>query len=63
MGNQDLPDALVIPDPDNNVEAVKIQNPAQGTYLVQVFVGNLLQLPQDFALVVTGIGVPALVQI
>jgi hypothetical protein len=63
MGNQDLPDALVIPDPDNNVEAVKIQNPAQGTYLVQVFVGNLLQVPQDFALVVTGIGVPALAQI
>jgi serine protease AprX len=63
MGNQDLPDALVIPDPDNNVEAVKIQNPAPGTYFIQVFVGNLLQPPQDFALVVTGIGVPALVQI
>jgi len=63
MGNQDLPDALVIPDPDNNVEAVKIQSPAQGTYLVQVFVGNLLQIPQDFALAVTGVGVPALTEI
>jgi serine protease AprX len=60
MGNQDLPDALVIPDPDNNVEAVKIQGPASGTYLIQVFVGNMLQPPQDFALVVTGVGVPIL---
>jgi serine protease AprX len=63
MGNQDLPDALVIPDPDNNVEAVKIQNPAQGTYYIQVFVGNLLQPPQDYALVVTGVGVPDLAAI
>ena len=60
MGNQDLPDALIIPDPDNNVEAVKIQGPAAGTYFIQVFVGNMLQPPQDFALVVTGVGVPVL---
>jgi len=63
MGNQDLPDALVIPDPDNNVEAIQIANPAQGTYFIQVFVGNLLHAPQDFALLVTGAGLPALTEI
>ena len=63
MGNQALPDALVIPDPDNNIEAVKIPNPPQGTYYIQVFVGNMLKAPQDFALVVTGNNVPVLNEI
>jgi serine protease AprX len=63
LGNQDLPDALVIPDPDNNVEVAKIQNPPQGTYYIQVFVGNMLKPPQDFALVVAGINLPALTEI
>jgi serine protease AprX len=60
MGNQDLPDALTLPDPDNNVERVRIDNAPAGTYFIQVFVGNMLKAPQDFALVVTGVGVPAL---
>jgi subtilisin family serine protease len=63
MGNADLPDRLVLPDPDNNVEAIRIPNAAAGAYLVQVFVGNLLASPQDFALVVTGSDVSALNEI
>jgi hypothetical protein len=63
MGNADLPDRLTLPDPDNNVETIRIANPPAGPYMIQVFVSNLLQAPQDFALVVTGEGVPALVSI
>lgn len=60
MGNQDLPDPLTLPDPDNNVERVRIDNAPAGTYFIQVFVGNMLKPPQDFALVVTGVGLPIL---
>ena len=49
-----LPDQLILPDPDNNLETVPLENPIAGTYVVQVFVGNLLKPPQDFALVLTG---------
>ena len=63
LGNADLPDALVLPDPDNNVESVRIENPAAGTYYIQVFAGNLLKPPQDFALVVTCVGLPELTEI
>jgi serine protease AprX len=63
MGNADLPDALTLPDPDNNVEIVRIVTPVAGTYFVQVFAGNLLKPPQDFALVVTGAGLPPLTEI
>lgn len=63
LGNSSLPDALVLPDRDNNVEAVRIQKPAQGAYLVQVLVGNMLKPPQDFALVVTAVGLPPLTEI
>jgi hypothetical protein len=54
LGNEDLPGSLHIPDPDNNVEVVRIDDPAPGTYLLQVSATNLLRGPQDFALVVTG---------
>jgi hypothetical protein len=60
QGNEQLADALTLPDPDNNVEVVRIANPAAGTYLIQVFAANMLKPPQDFALVVTGDGVPAM---
>ncbi|HVT15510.1 MAG TPA: S8 family serine peptidase [Thermoanaerobaculia bacterium] len=63
QGNEHLADALRLPDPDNNVEVVRLPNPAAGTYLIQVFAPNLLKPPQDFALVVAGDGVPALNQI
>lgn len=60
MGNAELPDALTLPDADNNMEKVRIANPAAGRYLIQVFVGNMLKPPQDFALVVTAAGLPPL---
>ena len=63
QGNEQLADALTLPDPDNNVEVVRIGHPPAGTFLIQVFVVNMLKPPQDFALVVTGINVPALTRI
>jgi serine protease AprX len=63
MGNEELPDQLTLPDPDNNLESIRVQNAKKGTWLIQVFVSNLLKPPQDFALVVTGIGLPWLTEI
>jgi serine protease AprX len=54
MGNENLPLGLHIPDPDNNVEVVRLLNPVAGKYMIQVTATNLLQTPQDFALVVGG---------
>lgn len=54
IGNEHLPMGLKIPDPDNNVEAVRLDNPPAGSYLIQISATNLLKGPQDFALVVTG---------
>ncbi len=63
QGNEQLADSLTLPDPDNNVEVVRIPNAVAGTYLIQVFAANMLKPPQDFALVVTGDGVPAMTSI
>lgn len=60
MGNEHLPLRLVLPDPENNIELVRISNPQPGDYLIQVSATNLLQAGQDFALVVTGELVPPL---
>ncbi len=54
LGNEDVPMSLRIPDPDNNVETVRIDDAPAGEYLIQVSAWNLLQAPQDFALVVAG---------
>ncbi len=54
FGNQQLRQSLNIPDVDNNVEVIRIDDPKPGAYLVQVTATNLLHTPQDFALVVTG---------
>jgi hypothetical protein len=54
IGNAQLPMSLKIPDPDNNIEVVRLENPPAGDYLIQVSCTNLLQGPQDFTLVVTG---------
>jgi serine protease AprX len=54
MGNENLPMSLKIPDPDNNVEIFRLENPPVGEYLIQISASNLLQTPQDFALVITG---------
>ncbi|RSK38920.1 S8 family serine peptidase [Hymenobacter perfusus] len=63
LGNEELPDALTLPDPDNNVECIRINQAPVGTYFVQVFAANLLKAPQDFALVITGVDVPELIEI
>lgn len=54
MGNEQLPNGLNIPDPTNNVEILRFDQPPAGVYLIQVMAANLLRPPQDFALVVTG---------
>lgn len=53
-GNERLPGSLGIPDPDNNTQIIRIDNPDPGTYLVQVTATNLLKPPQHFALVIYG---------
>ncbi len=62
-GNSRIADSLLSPDPDNNVETIRVSNPPEGVYFVQVFVGNMLKPPQDFALVVTGNGISELTAI
>ena len=54
VGNAQLPMSLNIPDPDNNVEIVRLPDAAAGIYIIQISATNLLRGPQDFALVVTG---------
>lgn len=55
LGNADLPMRFNIPDPENNVEIIRIENPPAGDFIVQVTAQNLLSTSgQDFALVVTG---------
>lgn len=61
FGNAKVSESLHIPDPANNVEIIRIDDPAPGNYLIQVSATNLLKGPQDFALVVTGEGVSDLV--
>jgi serine protease AprX len=63
MGNEELPFSLKIPDPDNNVEVVRLENPQPGDYWIQISATNLLKAPQDFALLVTGELTTSLVQI
>ena len=54
VGNPDLPQKLTATDRDNNVEILRLEDPPEGDYLIQVTASNLLRGPQDFALVVTG---------
>ncbi|HYN53621.1 MAG TPA: S8 family serine peptidase [Methylotenera sp.] len=63
LGNANLPNALTLLDSDNNLEVIRIDGAQQGTYLIQVLAANLLHPNQDFALVVTGVGVPTLTSI
>jgi serine protease AprX len=55
VGNEQLPNSLKIPDPDNNVESIRLETPQAGNYLIQVAATNLLKGPQDYALVVTAL--------
>jgi serine protease AprX len=52
-GNTGLPN-LTNSDVDNNVEVIRIDDPAPGRWLIQVFARNLLRPPQDYALIATG---------
>jgi len=63
MGNANLPLNLKIPDPDNNVEVVRLDPPPAGDYLIQISATTLLKGPQDFALVVSGDLTSALTQV
>ena len=54
LGNASVPGSLKIPDPDNNVEIVRLETPTAGEYEIQVVASNLLRGPQDYALVATG---------
>lgn len=54
VANADLPFSIMSPDPDNNVQLVRIANPPAGNYLIQILARNLLESPQDDALVVAG---------
>jgi len=54
VGNKDLPLRITALDIENNIELVRVDNPPAGDYLIQISATNLLGIPQDFALVVTG---------
>ena len=43
-----------VPDPNNNVQVVRLPNPKAGAYTVVVTASNVLVPPQTFALVITG---------
>ena len=55
LGNEDRLAAFRAPDPDNNVEIVRIENPVAGDYVIKVSLTNFLgTIGQHFALVVSG---------
>jgi len=54
LGNENVPLAVFRPDPDNNVETLRLENAPAGDYLIQVTSTTILHPPQDFALVVAG---------
>lgn len=55
LGNGWLsPQGVPLADDDNNVSIVWIEAPVAGQYRVQVTAWNILEGPQDYALVVTG---------
>jgi hypothetical protein len=41
--------AITNSDVDNNVEVIRVDDPAPGRWLIQVFARNLLRPPQDYA--------------
>jgi hypothetical protein len=49
MGNENIPLSLKIPEPDNYVEVIRLENPSPGTYNIYVQAKNLLSMPQVFA--------------
>ena len=53
-GNPKVPRGFNGPDPNNNVEIIRLDAAPAGSYLVGIVAENLLRGPQDCALVVTG---------
>lgn len=53
-GNEEIPRVITAFDRDNNVEIIRVEDPAAGEYLIAVQAANIIFSPQDFALVVTG---------
>lgn len=54
FGNARVPRGFNGPDPNNNIEVIRIDNAPAGSYMVAVVASNILHPPQDVALVVTG---------
>jgi hypothetical protein len=54
VGNETLGSFGVLPDPSNNIEALKIDLAPAGLYTVSVTAANLLQPGQHYALAVAG---------
>jgi len=54
FGNVKVPRGFNGPDPNNNVEIIRLDNAPAGSYLIAIVAFNLLRSPQDVALVVTG---------
>jgi hypothetical protein len=58
VGNSGVASILNIagapPDPNNNVQLIRVDKPPAGTYTVAIIASNAPMPPQSFALVVTG---------
>lgn len=53
-GNQQRPSPLHLQDRDNNVHIIRVDDPEDGDYLLQVVSPHMVDPPQHFALVVAG---------
>ena len=54
FGNEKVPRGFNGPDPNNNVEIIRIDDAAPGQYMVAIVASTILRPPQDVALIVTG---------
>jgi len=54
FGNAQVPRGFNGPDPNNNVEIIRIENAPAGRYVLAIIASNILRPPQDVAVVVTG---------
>ena len=54
FGNDHVPRGFNGPDPNNNVEIIRLENAPAGTYMLAITASNILHAPQDMAVVVTG---------
>lgn len=54
VGNENGALNVILPDPNNNVEVIRIDNAPAGDYLVKVVATTIMRVSQDYALVVAG---------